>query len=62
MPHSMNTRWHKALDLDELPEGRVKTVTLGIESICVSHVDGRYGALDNQSRSLIEIMTDVELI
>lgn len=39
--------WHKALDNDELPEGRVKTVTLGTESICVSHLGGKYGALCN---------------
>jgi len=40
--------WHKALDLDELPDGRVKTVTLGTESICVTHHEGEYGALCNK--------------
>ncbi len=39
--------WHKALAPDELPEGRVKTVTIGVESICVAHHEGQYGALCN---------------
>ena len=43
-----NTTWYKALDLTELPEGRVKTVTLGVESICMTHHDGQYAALDNK--------------
>ena len=38
----------KALDPGELAEGRVKTVTLGTESICMTHHEGRYGALDNR--------------
>lgn len=42
------TSWHKALDLDVLPEGRVTTVTIGTQSLAVSHVDGQYGALDNR--------------
>lgn len=41
-------RWHKALELDELPEGRVKTVTLGTTSLAMTHYDGKYGALDNR--------------
>ncbi|MBW2273714.1 MAG: Rieske 2Fe-2S domain-containing protein [Deltaproteobacteria bacterium] len=39
--------WHKALDLDELPEGRVKTVVLGLESVCMTHFEGEYAALSN---------------
>ena len=40
--------WHKVVDLDELPEGRVTTVTIGHESLCVSHIgDGEYGCLPN---------------
>ena len=39
--------WHKALDLDELPEGRVKPVTLGTKTLALTHHDGQYGALDN---------------
>ena len=40
--------WHKVLDNDELPEGRVTTVTIGKRSFAVSHHDGQYGALDNR--------------
>ena len=43
----MPTHWHQALDLDGVPEGRVATVTLGTASICMTHHQGRYGALDN---------------
>ncbi len=39
--------WHKVLDLDELPDGRVTTVTIGTQSLCVSNVGGRYGTIDN---------------
>jgi len=39
--------WHKALSKDELPEGRVKTVTLGTQSLCMTHHDGKYAALCN---------------
>ena len=41
------TTWHKVLDRDALPEGRVTTVTIGRRSLAVTNVDGRYGALDN---------------
>ena len=43
----MKQQWHKVADVDELPEGRVKTVTAGVKSICLTHHDGQYGALDN---------------
>ena len=39
--------WHKVADLDELPEGRVKTVTAGRASLALTHFNGAYGALDN---------------
>ena len=39
--------WHKALEPDELPEGRVTTVTIGRRSLALTHHEGRYGALDN---------------
>lgn len=40
--------WHRILDADELPAGRVIAATVGTHSYAVSHVDGRYGALDNR--------------
>lgn len=40
--------WHRVLDADALPEGRAVTVTVGAHTYAVSHVDGRYGALDNR--------------
>ena len=42
------TDWHRVAALDELPEGRVKTVTAGHRSLALTHFDGRYGALDNR--------------
>ncbi len=40
--------WHRLINLEELPEGRVSTVTIGHESLCVSHTaDGGYGCLGN---------------
>ncbi|MYB27700.1 MAG: Rieske 2Fe-2S domain-containing protein, partial [Acidimicrobiaceae bacterium] len=40
--------WHKLVDLDELGEGRVMTVTVGHESLCVTRTaEGGYGCLDN---------------
>ena len=39
--------WHRVLDKDELPEGRVKTVTAGHESVCMTHYEGKICALSN---------------
>ena len=41
-------RWHKVLDLDQLPEGRVTTVTIDRRSYAVAHHQGGYGVLDNR--------------
>ena len=38
----------KVADPDELPEGRVKTVLAGGRALCLTHCDGRFGALDNR--------------
>ena len=40
--------WHRVLDLDGLPEGRVTTVTVGRRSLAVSRSEGGYGAIDNR--------------
>ncbi len=39
--------WHKVAELDELPEGRVKTVAAGRKSLALTRYEGAYGALDN---------------
>ncbi|MYA74801.1 MAG: Rieske 2Fe-2S domain-containing protein [Acidimicrobiaceae bacterium] len=40
--------WHRLVGLDELPQGRVSTVTIGHESLCVTHtLEGGYGCLAN---------------
>jgi len=40
--------WHKVAESNELPEGRVKTVTAGTTSMCLVHFDGQYAAMDNR--------------
>jgi pyruvate oxidase len=40
--------WSKLLELDELPEGRVKPVTCKHQTLCLTHFEGEYGALDNK--------------
>jgi thiamine pyrophosphate-dependent acetolactate synthase large subunit-like protein/nitrite reductase/ring-hydroxylating ferredoxin subunit len=40
-------RWYRVADVDELPEGRVKTVVAGHKGLALTHYDGRYNALDN---------------
>ncbi len=41
-------QWHRVADLDELPDGRVMTVTVGHLGLALTHHEGRYGALDNR--------------
>ena len=40
--------WIKVADVGDLPEGRVKTVTARTTSICLSHFDGQWAAMDNR--------------
>ncbi len=40
--------WHRVLGHGELPEGRVKTVVAGRQSLAVTHFEGRYTALENR--------------
>jgi len=40
--------WTKVLDADELPEGRVKPVTCLHRTLCMTHHEGNFGALDNR--------------
>ena len=40
--------WFRVASVDELPEGRVKSVTPGNRSVCLSHFDGQWAAMDNR--------------
>ncbi|NOY27916.1 MAG: Rieske 2Fe-2S domain-containing protein, partial [Oligoflexia bacterium] len=42
------SNWHKVLDPDALPEGRAVSVTCQHRTLCLTHHDGAYGALDNR--------------
>ena len=43
-----HSTWQKVADLDDLPVGRVRTVTAGRRSIVLTHVGDEFGALDNR--------------
>ena len=47
-PASTRQVWYKVAGLDELPENRVKSVTCGVETICLTHYQGQYAALSNK--------------
>ncbi len=40
--------WYKVLELGDLPEGRVTTVTAGTTSMALTHFEGNYHAMDNR--------------
>ena len=40
-------RWYRVADPSELPEGRVKTVVAGHTTLALTHVEGKFSALDN---------------
>ena len=40
--------WYRVADLDEVPNGRVKTVTAGTHSMALTHIDGEFTAMDNR--------------
>ncbi len=40
--------WQKVAGLDDLPENRVKSVTCGVQTICLAHYQGQYSALSNK--------------
>ncbi len=42
-----NSGWHKVAEPDDLPEGRVRTVTVDGRSVALSRCGKTYGALDN---------------
>ena len=46
--------WHKVLSKDELPEGRVTSVSCKNRTLCMSRYKGEYGALDNKVDSVFK--------
>lgn len=46
--NDQNIVWIKVAATDELPDGRVKTVTARTDTICLSHFQGQYAAMDNR--------------
>jgi thiamine pyrophosphate-dependent acetolactate synthase large subunit-like protein/nitrite reductase/ring-hydroxylating ferredoxin subunit len=47
MTEGSQPTWYKVADVDELPDGRVKTVTVGRRALALTHYRGQYGCLDN---------------
>lgn len=43
-----NLEWFEVAKVDDLPQGRVKTVTARTVSLCLSHYDGKWAAMDNR--------------
>ncbi len=41
-------QWFRVASVDELPEGRVKSMTPGNRTVCLSHFDGQWAAMDNR--------------
>ncbi len=48
MSQNNNLVWHLVAGVDDLPEGRVKTVTAETHSMALTHLDGEYHAMDNR--------------
>ena len=40
--------WHRVAEHGELPDGRVKTVSVGHRTLALTRVGDRYGCLDNR--------------
>lgn len=40
--------WHRVAAADQLPQGRVTTVTAGRKTLALVHFDGKYAAMDNR--------------
>jgi thiamine pyrophosphate-dependent acetolactate synthase large subunit-like protein/nitrite reductase/ring-hydroxylating ferredoxin subunit len=41
-------QWYRVADVEDVPAGRVKTVTAGTVSMALTNVDGTYTAMDNR--------------
>ena len=40
--------WYRVADINEVPPGRVKTVTAGTHSMALTNIDGEFTAMDNR--------------
>jgi len=47
-PQDEKLEWHRVADVDELPTGRVKTVTAKTHSMALTNIDGELTAMDNR--------------
>jgi nitrite reductase/ring-hydroxylating ferredoxin subunit len=43
-----NLKWYRVADIDELPEGRVNSVTAGTHTMALTHIDGEFTAMENR--------------
>jgi len=46
--NELQLEWHRVAAVDELPSGRVMTVTAGTHSMALTHIDGEFTAMDNR--------------
>jgi len=44
----IDLQWQRIADLDELPSGRVKTVSAGTFTMALTNIDGHYTAMENR--------------
>jgi pyruvate oxidase len=48
MTNESTLEWHKVAERYELAGDRVKSVTAGVQSVCLVHYQGEYAAMDNR--------------
>ncbi len=48
MKEEEKLEWHRVAGADEVPPGRVKTVTGGIQSMALTNIDGEFTAMENR--------------
>jgi thiamine pyrophosphate-dependent acetolactate synthase large subunit-like protein/nitrite reductase/ring-hydroxylating ferredoxin subunit len=46
--NDQNLNWHKAVDVEVLDEGEVAMCPVGLKTVALTKLDGRYGAIDNR--------------
>ncbi len=40
--------WHRVAHVNDLPDGRVMTVVAGTTGMALTHINGKYTAMDNK--------------